>query len=107
MRTFHMSVTERPDRTVVTLTGELDCDTCPRVTRVTDTVSLTGRTLGLDLSGVYFMDSSSLNMLLALRLRAEAENGALELYGMQEQGRRLLQLTGAGVLFSVRPTLAV
>ncbi|MFJ6949664.1 STAS domain-containing protein [Streptomyces wuyuanensis] len=102
-----MSVSERPDRTVVSLTGELDFDTCPRVTRVTDTLPLTGRTLGLDLSGVSFMDSCSLNMLLALRLRAEAENGALELYGMQEQGRRLLQLTGAEVLFDVRPTLAV
>ncbi|MEU6702666.1 STAS domain-containing protein [Streptomyces wuyuanensis] len=107
MRTFHVSVSERPDRTVVSVTGELDFDTCPRVIRVTDTVSLTGRTLGLDLSGVSFMDSSSLNMLLVLRLRAETENGALELYGMQEQGRRLLQLTGAEMLFDVRPTLAV
>ncbi|MFG3479235.1 STAS domain-containing protein [Streptomyces sp. NPDC047980] len=106
MRTFHVSVDERPGRTVVTLAGELDVDTCPRVTRVTDTVPLPGRTLSLDLSGISFMDSSSLNMLLVLLRRAEAEKGALELCGVQDQARRLLELTGAGGLFNIRPALA-
>ncbi|MFG3310153.1 STAS domain-containing protein [Streptomyces wuyuanensis] len=79
----------------------MDLDTCPDVTRVTDALQLRGRTLTLDLAGVYFMDSMCLNMLLRLRQRADIEDGTLELCGLQDQPRRLLDLTGAAGLFSI------
>lgn len=44
-----------------------------------DPLRLEGRTLRVDLSGVTFMDSTSLNMPLGRRLRAQAGRGTLEL----------------------------
>ncbi|MFE2927925.1 STAS domain-containing protein [Streptomyces goshikiensis] len=99
------TVTATPSgpRTVVTVTGALDMDTCPRVTATTDTLTLDGNTLVLDLLAVTFMDSSGLNMLLALRNRAEAEQGTLELRGLREQVLRLLDITGTRDLFTFAP----
>ncbi|MFD5428666.1 STAS domain-containing protein [Streptomyces sp. NPDC127084] len=105
MRDFDMSVSEFSGRTVVSLTGELDLDTCPGVARAIDGLTLHGRTLTLDLSDVSFMDSSSLNMLLRLRRRVEAEGGVLELRGLQEQARRILEITGTHALFRLLPGL--
>ncbi|MFJ6940615.1 STAS domain-containing protein [Streptomyces sp. NPDC101132] len=53
-----------------------------------------GRVHTLDLSAVGFMDSSGLHMLPALRRRARAEGGALELAGVPCQALRLPDLTG-------------
>ncbi|MFD3701497.1 STAS domain-containing protein [Streptomyces sp. NPDC058646] len=90
-------------RTVLILTGALDMDTVPRVTATTDTLSLAGHTLVLDLSAVTFMDSSGLNTLLTLRNRTAAEQGTLELCGLPDQALRLLDITGARALFTLTP----
>ncbi|WP_406261900.1 STAS domain-containing protein [Actinacidiphila glaucinigra] len=75
MAALGINVSEAPPRTTIALTGELDLETCPQVTTVTDELRLRGTTLRVDLSGVTFIGSTSLNMLLSLRLRAEAEGG--------------------------------
>ncbi|RSS68504.1 STAS domain-containing protein [Streptomyces sp. WAC06614] len=90
------------DTTVVTVTGELDLDTCPRVTEVTDAVPVSGRVLALDLSGVTFMDSTGLNMLLALRERVRSDGGRLELLGVRRQALHVMDLTGSRHLFTLR-----
>ncbi|WP_431967940.1 STAS domain-containing protein [Actinacidiphila sp. bgisy160] len=91
-------------QTTIALTGELDLETCPQVTAVTDALQLCGRTLRMDLSGVTFIGSTSLNMLLSLRLRAEVEEGTLELAGLQPQAEHVLALTGTRELFRIRPS---
>ncbi|GLX17566.1 hypothetical protein Slala02_03930 [Streptomyces lavendulae subsp. lavendulae] len=102
---FDVDVALRPDSAAVTVTvrGELDLATCPRVVRATETIPLEGRTLTLELSAVTFMDPSGLNMLLGLRERARAEGGALYLAGVPDQARTVLDLTGTGDLFPLRP----
>ncbi|MFF7212927.1 STAS domain-containing protein [Streptomyces sp. NPDC008238] len=101
MRRAGISVREVSTRTTIRLTGELDLETCPGITAVTDALRLEGRTLRVDLTGVTFVGSTSLNMLLNLRLRAEAEKGALELTGLRHQAERVLDLTGTRDLFRI------
>ncbi|WP_431946777.1 STAS domain-containing protein [Actinacidiphila sp. bgisy167] len=103
MQNLGITVSEERKLTTIILTGELDLDTCPRVTAVTDTLPLGGRTLRVDLSDVTFIGSTSLNMLLSLRLRAEAEMGSLELTGLRHQAERVLALTGTRHLFRILP----
>lgn len=103
MPAFGINVSEVALQTTIALTGELDLETCPRVTAVTNGLRLQGRTLCVDLSGVTFIGSTSLNMLLSLRLRAEAEKGALELAGLRQQAERVLALTGTRDLFRILP----
>ncbi|MFE5861694.1 STAS domain-containing protein [Streptomyces virginiae] len=90
-------------RTVLTITGALDTDTVPHITEATEPLTLSGRTLVLDLAAVTFMDSSGLNTLLTLRNRVEAEQGLLELRRLPDQALRLLDLTGARALFTLTP----
>lgn len=47
-----IGVCEEGLHTTITLTGELDCDKCPDVTRGTDTLVLQGSTLCTNFSGV-------------------------------------------------------
>ncbi|MFE5861518.1 STAS domain-containing protein [Streptomyces virginiae] len=100
--TFDVDVTVDPGRTVVCVTGDLDMDTCPHLAEALEALTLPGRILALDLSAVTFMDSSALNLLLAVRARAHTEDAVLELYEVPEQGLRLLDLTGARNLFALR-----
>ncbi|MFD9338331.1 STAS domain-containing protein [Streptomyces sp. NPDC060028] len=103
--TLTIDTTAQKGRTVLTITGSLDMDSCPHITAATDILVLEGHALALDLSGVTFMDSSGLNMLLNLRNRTQAENCALELSGLPDQPLRVLDITGARDLFILRPAL--
>ncbi|MFK0181637.1 STAS domain-containing protein [Streptomyces xanthochromogenes] len=102
---FDVTVTEHPYRAVVAVSGELDVGTCPFVTEATDALSLRGQTLILELSGATFMDSTGLAMLLQLRERARHEDGRLEVCGIDEPVKRVLERTGAFPLFTTVPSL--
>ncbi|MGW0286248.1 STAS domain-containing protein [Streptomyces sp. NPDC003236] len=102
MPSFDVRVSNQRNRTMITVAGELDFDTCPRITRVTDTVSIRDRVLCLDLAGVSFMDASGLGLLQSLLRDTEAEGGTLELSGLQDQPRRVLELTGTDARRHVR-----
>ncbi|MFG2749499.1 STAS domain-containing protein [Streptomyces xanthophaeus] len=102
---FAVDVTEQHDRTTVSVCGDIDFDTCLSLTRALDALELTDRTLVLDLSAVSFMGTSFLHVLIALRHRAIAEEWTLELSGVPDQGLRVLELTNARHLFTLRPCL--
>ncbi|MFF3677862.1 STAS domain-containing protein [Streptomyces sp. NPDC002120] len=91
-----------PDRTILTVSGELDMDTAPNLTEAADGIDLHGQTLALDLSAVTFVDSCGLNALLALRHRVGLTGGTLELCGLCDQALHLLDLTGTRPLFTLR-----
>lgn len=100
--TLDLGVAVSTDRTVLTVSGELDMDTAPDLTQAADVLDLRGQTLALDLSDVTFVDSSGLNALLALRHRVDVAGGTLELIGLCEQALHLLDLTGTRSLFTLR-----
>jgi anti-anti-sigma factor len=81
------------DRTVITTAGEIDLTTCPALRRATLVTPLGGRTLQMDLSGVTFMDSSGLNLMLQLRERLIAEGGQIVVTGLQPRVEYVLRLT--------------
>ncbi|MGW4439621.1 STAS domain-containing protein [Streptomyces sp. NPDC004596] len=96
MPSFDVRVSSQHNRVVITVAGELDFDTCPRITQATDAVSIRDRTLCLDMAGVSFMDASGLALLQSLHRHSEAQGGALELSGLQAQPRRVMELAGPG-----------
>ncbi|MFJ6784427.1 STAS domain-containing protein [Streptomyces yangpuensis] len=100
--TLDLGVAVSTDRTILTVSGELDMDTAPLLTEWADAIDLHGQTLVLDLSHVTFIDSSGLNVLLALRRRVGLAGGTLELVGLCEQALHLLDLTGTRDLFTLR-----
>jgi anti-anti-sigma factor len=103
---FTVETQQHPDRTVITVRGEIDLQTCPQLAQAAFIIPLGGKPLYLDLAGVSFMDSSGLNLLVLLRRRLQAEGGRLAVTGLQPQPARLLQITGAYDLFAVDTTTA-
>ncbi|MFF7357216.1 STAS domain-containing protein [Streptomyces filipinensis] len=93
-------------RTVITVSGDMDLQTCPQLAEVTSTIPLAGATPYLDLSDVSSMDSSGLNLLVLLRRRLHTEGGDLTITGLQSQPARLLQLSRADELFTAGTTAA-
>ena len=56
---FDVKATERDDLTTVGVTGELDCDTAPRLNQVLASLADPGRLILVDLSQTEFMDCAS------------------------------------------------
>jgi anti-sigma B factor antagonist len=83
------------DQTVVSLAGELDLLSAPRVRAVMTTVQAdaTERVV-VDLTGLSYMDSVGIGLLVSSRQRLEAVGRRLSLRNPEPAVRRLLQITG-------------
>ncbi|MFJ3766279.1 STAS domain-containing protein [Streptomyces sp. NPDC090082] len=106
MSDLNLTTHEDPQCTVITVAGELDLTSCPALEDATCFALADGSSLRLDMSGVTFMDSSGLNLLLTLRRRLIADGNRLELTGVGEAPMRVLTLTGADALLLPVGTVA-
>ena len=91
---FALDVAEREGWTVVSVTGELELATAPRLRQ--QVVSLAGGgclRLVLDLSGVDFIDSVGLGVVVAALRRTRGRGGDLRVVAPQERVRSLFRLT--------------
>ncbi|MFI8194841.1 STAS domain-containing protein [Streptomyces sp. NPDC085946] len=100
MHNLTVTTHQHTDRTVLTVAGEMDLASCPALKEATLVIPLDGKTLHLEMSGVSFMDSSGLNLLIKLRRRLVAEGGQLLVTGLQHQPASVLRLTGADALLT-------
>lgn len=90
--------------TVVELGGELDLFTAPVLRDVLRTLSGGGQhLLAVELSGLRFLDSSGLGVLVGATKRAAAGGGALCLVGASDRVLKMLRITG---LLRVMPAFA-
>ncbi|MEV0533547.1 STAS domain-containing protein [Kitasatospora sp. NPDC050463] len=86
------------------LKGEIDMDVTDRLHDVLEQALVHSRTgLDIDMSGVEFCDSSGLNVLLRLRLTAQAGGRTLTITDASPQVKRLLAVTETAALFTAVP----
>ncbi|MGV9314534.1 STAS domain-containing protein [Streptomyces sp. NPDC003691] len=86
--------------------GELDHHTAQLLSGPLDEALAEGfSTLIVDCSRLEFCDSTGLNVLLTARLKAEAAGGGVHLAGMLPVVARVLEITGAGAVFTVHETV--
>ncbi|WP_052706246.1 STAS domain-containing protein [Streptomyces rubellomurinus] len=91
---------------VCALAGDLDVETlAPAAATLTELVARRPPTLVIDLRGVAFCDSSGLNLLLKTRIAAEQEGTELRLAAVAPTVMRVLELTGAHVVFALRESV--
>jgi anti-anti-sigma factor len=80
----------------VTVAGELDIATVPRLDKQARALlAHDAQRLVIDLSGLTFIDSSGLNLFIALNNRATEEGWTLGLTRPPEQARSVFTVTGA------------
>jgi anti-anti-sigma factor len=93
--------------TVLCLAGRLDTGTSGEAEKQILAVLETGAPkLLLDLSGVEFVSSAGLRVLLVVAKRMKAANGKLRLSGMNATVREVFEISGFTRLFDVHPDRA-
>ena len=77
---------------VARLTGDLDMASAPALRKLLEEHA--GDALTLDFSGVTFMDSTAIGVLVAAHERAEELDGRIVLRDVQQPQMRLFEITG-------------
>jgi anti-anti-sigma factor len=92
--------------TLIEVVGEVDAATVAQLSAYIEREHPdAGLPLVLDLSGVSFMDSSGLHVLVQQHHRQEEHGSGLHLAAPHERVRRILEITGVGQVLHTHATL--
>jgi anti-sigma B factor antagonist len=101
-----LAVSTDTNRTVVTVTGEIDLATQGQLRAELNELVVAGQVdLVLDLSGVTFVDSTGLGALIGTRRRVHAFHGSLTLVIPDESVMKVFTITGLEKVFTIHDTL--
>jgi anti-sigma B factor antagonist len=99
---LNVSTASQGGHAVVTVTGELDLYTAPRLqTALAGLLRDQIDRVVVDMSGIDFCDSTGMNVLLSALKRLQERGGTLELAAPRPAVRRILQVTGLDSVFTV------
>jgi anti-sigma B factor antagonist len=100
---LNVSTRFHDDHTVVTVAGEIDLYTAPRLHGEIAAVLAAGMParVVIDMSGVEFCDSTGINVLLSCLRRARERGGELEIASPKPAVRKILQVTGLDSVFTL------
>lgn len=97
-----LSTHQLGDRAVVTVGGEVDLETASQLgDHALDALRDVSPHLVLDLTGVTFMDSTGLKVLLTISRRAELAGGSFVVVGPTRAVAKILSLTGLDQTFRI------
>ncbi len=97
-----LSTRTEGDRTVVTVGGEIDVYTAPKLReQLIDLVTAGSYNLVVDMEGVEFLDSTGLGVLVGGLKRVRAHEGSLRLVCTQERILKIFRITGLTKVFSI------
>lgn len=99
---LNVLVTTSGTWTVLAVHGEIDMATCPQLRQeIVGQIGLGRMFLEVDLSGVDFIDSTGLGVLIGGLKRARAQGGDLRVSGVHGRIRKVFDLTGLGDVFAI------
>ncbi len=99
-----MEITESKaaDTTVLDLAGRLDTNTCKALEdRLNGLVAGGAASLLIDFSGIDYISSAGLRVLLACAKQMKQKQGRLALSGMQPQVREIFDISGFSKIFTI------
>jgi anti-anti-sigma factor len=92
---LEVSSDQQGRKLVITVAGELDVSTAPILERELDRAAeASPPSLRLDLSGLRFMDSTGLQLVLSTATRAQEAGRELELVRSSDSVQRVFQVAG-------------
>jgi anti-sigma B factor antagonist len=89
---------------VVELSGELDANTSPVAQQQILPLATPGSRILLDMSGVSFMSSAGLRLILSMYRQVTAQNGTIALAGLSEDLKDTMSMTGFLSFFTIYDT---
>ena len=94
-------------RAVVVVGGEVDVYTAPRLRDcLTDLVSAGRHHVVVDMTGVAFLDSTGLGVLVGALKKVRAEDGSLEIVCSSQRLLRIFSITGLSSVFTIHDSTA-
>ena len=92
----------RPDEGVVTLEGEIDLNVTPALAgKFTPLIERQAEKIVVDLSGVTYMDSSGIAVLIDALQKVQAYGGKLILSGIRENVRKIFEIARLDKVFQL------
>jgi anti-anti-sigma factor len=104
-----MDIVEVPKGPALTLEfrGRLDMSTCPAVQeRLLRLVDTGNHALAFDLSGLDYISSAGLRVLLSTLKKVKSCNGKIAIYGTSDHVKRIFEIVGFAALFPMYPNAA-
>lgn len=97
---------ERDGETVVSLRGEIDVYTAPRLRQtLIDLIEKGATRIVVDMAAVDFLDSTGLGVLVGGLKRVKAKEGTLKLVVSQEKILKIFDITGLTKVFPIFSSL--
>ena len=97
-----LSTRTEGDRTVVTVGGEIDVYTAPKLReQLIDLVSSGNYHLVVDMEGVDFLDSTGLGVLVGVMKRILQHGGEMQLRAPRPAARKVFDITGLDRVFTI------
>ncbi len=101
-----LDVTERDQWAVLAVNGEVDVATAPRLReRLIQLVNQGRHHVVVDLSGVDFLDSTGLGVLVGALKRVRTHDGELALVCSEPRVLKVFEITGLTKVFTMHPTV--
>ena len=95
------------DRTVVTVGGEIDVYTAPKLRdKITELVNAGSHALVIDMEKVEFLDSTGLGVLVGGLKKVRAHDGSMELICSQDRLLKIFRITGLAKVFTIHDSAA-
>ncbi|MGH9056731.1 MAG: STAS domain-containing protein [Acidimicrobiales bacterium] len=96
----------RPPHTVLTVSGEVDVYSAPRLReKLVELVSQGHRQVVVDLEGVDFLDSTGLGVLVGGLKRLRSHDGDLSIVCSQARVLKVFEITGLTTVFNISDTV--
>ena len=90
---------------VVEMAGDIDSNTAPQAEEQILPLVQPGAKILLDMSGVEYMSSAGLRMLLSTYRQVSRQNGGIVLVGLAEEIKDTMSVTGFLNFFMIRDTV--
>jgi anti-sigma B factor antagonist len=91
--------------TVVEIAGDIDSNTAPQAQDQVLPLAQPGSKILLDMSGVEYMSSAGLRMLLSMYRQLSRGDGGIVLVGLSEEIKDTMSVTGFLNFFTTRDTV--
>jgi anti-anti-sigma factor len=91
---------------IVAITGSLDSTTAPEAQKALDKVLAGARKVALDFSGLDYISSAGLRVLLGAAKQIKAKGGTLRMFGLNQSVREVFDISGFSSILAVSPTEA-
>lgn len=102
---FSVTSVERDGIEIVTVSGDLDAHAAPTLQTELDPKSANGARLVVDLSGVDFIDSTGLGVLVTTLKHVRESGGSLAVVVVAARVRKVFAITGLDHVITLRGTL--